>query len=640
MASCHEDEITVSSVDAKLKAYEKIFKEEFGTINVAQDWGFGSESTKVRTRSNGIDGAINVNGNQWTGAPAVEVPGEVNAIYDYVKYTLPEMDRLGHLYSTTAPENLNGYFVTQVRNGLNDDNKDKNANNSWVTNEGNYMNHLQIAFNSNPTMADLNGLSDQAGWNANESGWEHINNFNASQNANWANDQSELHGNTKVENKGAHDFAYHNSLDSKYHNNWILVDGYYITEDHRFANFYYVCFDFESMPDGVKTEFTFTGKNGSGVDQTGYNGKVDGYYSSVDDIKAAWTAAGTTTFTGADGAERNISEMKDITITGYEKGDKIVFPDDVHTDWIIRITKGAPGSTVDETNIPIDRPTTNQTTISVKETPRYWEERELIEQGRVICEDLGTITNPNVDVARQDIDFNDVVFDAYIYKVTTWTETIKEYPDGTTSSTEGEKTINYTTKIVLLAAGGTLPLTVADVDVHSAFGTGVTTIVNTIPEGGEAYGNNYVTRDPVELNSEFDEANDKHIRVYTQIKDIPIIVQVNTRVGVLELNAEVGKTPNKILVDIGTKWPKERKKINTVYLKFNDYVSSRYDCWNDNNNIDSGLLYYLDADVYQPLSTEAVRTYTDGQSTNINENSGPITTGGYQGGEYLVRRRN
>ena len=199
---------------AVLSKYNAAFIQAFGQPAPDQTWGFGTP-TKGLTRNNGIDGAINVNGNQWTGAPAVEVPGEVNAIYDYVKYTLPEMDRLGHVYSTTAPENLNGYFVTQVRNGLNDDNKDKNANNSWVTNEGNYMNHLQVAFNANPSMDDLNNATSHD----NKSGWEHINNFNASQNANWANDQSELHGNTKVENKGAHDFAYHNSLDSKYHNN-------------------------------------------------------------------------------------------------------------------------------------------------------------------------------------------------------------------------------------------------------------------------------------------------------------------------------------------------------------------------------------------------------------------------------------
>ena len=437
--------------------YNAAFIKAFGQPAPDQTWGFGTP-TKGITRNNGIDGAINVNGNMWTGAPEVEVPREVNAIYDYVKYTLPEMDRLGHVYSTTAPENLNGYFVTQVRNGLNNDNKDLAANNSWVTNEGSYMNHLQIAFNEDPSMNDLNGLSDQNGWNANDSGWEHINNFNASQNANWANDQSELHGNTKVENKGAHDFAYHNSLDSKYHNNWILVDGYYITSDHKYANYYYVCFDFESMPDGVKTEFSFSGKNDSGSYQTGYNGKVDGYYSSVNDILKAWEDAGITTFTGADGKQRNISEMKDITITGYEKGDKVVFPDDVHTDWIIRITKGAPTQIVNDYD------------------------------GRIMAEDLSANES-------SDFDFNDVVFD---YKVLT-----------------GQNKA----RVKLRAAGGTLELYVGGTltsdglitgghEVHREFGVSINTMVNTGAGSG--------TKDPDPF--EVDCADDDPINIKIWVK--------------------------------------------------------------------------------------------------------------------------
>ena len=70
------------------------------------------------------------------------------------------------------------------------------------------MDHLQIAFNQNPSMADLNTATSE-----NVSGWQHINNFNASANIDWGNPESAANGNTKVENKGAYDFAYHNSLD-------------------------------------------------------------------------------------------------------------------------------------------------------------------------------------------------------------------------------------------------------------------------------------------------------------------------------------------------------------------------------------------------------------------------------------------
>ena len=213
-----------------------------GPIAPDQDWGFGTAGTRAHA-----NGAIDVNGNEWTSCPAVDTPTEVNAIYEYVHHTLAEMDDLGYHYSTTAPQNINGYYVTQVRNGLNDDNNYPAFDGTSLEHVGAKMNFLQIKFDKDA------GFPVNQGQNA---GWEHINNFNGSTNANWSNDQSPLHGNTKVVDRGAYDFAYYSSLDSKFHNNWILVDGYYITEDHKYKDFYYVCFDFEGTPECV-TKFRF-----------------------------------------------------------------------------------------------------------------------------------------------------------------------------------------------------------------------------------------------------------------------------------------------------------------------------------------------------------------------------------------------
>ncbi len=145
----------------------------------------------------------------------------------------------------------------------------------------------------------------------------------------------------------------------------------------------------------------------------------------------------------------------------------------------------------------------------------------IVEQGRIFCEDLGTIG---------DFDFNDVVFDAKIHK------------DGTT-------------EITLLAAGGTLHLTVAGEEVHQLFGVEQKDMINT--------GLN--TREAVTFTAE-----DK----YEHLVDIPIIVrkQEGSNITSYQLTAEKGKAPQKICVPIGTKWCDEYVSITKAYPKFIDWV--------------------------------------------------------------------
>ncbi|MBP3845972.1 MAG: hypothetical protein J6E48_12665, partial [Prevotella sp.] len=76
---------------------------------------------------------------------------------------------------------------------------------------------------------------------------------------------------------------------------------------------------------------------------------------------------------------------------------------------------------------------------------------EVKEEGMIICEDLGNIG---------DFDFNDVVFYAKVWK-------------------------SGKTDIWLLAAGGTLDLTVAGREVHEAFGVSKSTMVNTMESTGK-----------------------------------------------------------------------------------------------------------------------------------------------------------
>lgn len=155
---------------------------------------------------------------------------------------------------------------------------------------------------------------------------------------------------------------------------------------------------------------------------------------------------------------------------------------------------------------------------------------------RIICEDLG---------ASDDFDFNDVVFDALI-------------KDGKTY-------------IKVLAAGGTLPLTVAGKEVHDIFGVSTTTMVNTQPNAHDATKTN---------KQEFviDQA-------YSSYKDIPVMVGVDananpmTNEGMTTLKAEKGAAPQKIAVDTNFYWCDEREQIETRYNNFDEYVGNSATLW-------------------------------------------------------------
>lgn len=614
LASCTDHDVEyVPIAQLKSEAYNQAFKEMIGgDVDPNQDWGFEDitapdsfdpeAAARANTRNNG---SINVNGNEWTGAPAVEVPGEVNAIYNYVKYTLPVMDQMGHHYATQVTDELNGYFVTQVRNGLNGDNVypltyDVNNPGREIENVGEKMNHLQIAFNRNHTMSDLNNATQANNWNT--SGWEHINNFNASQNANWANDQSELHGNTKVENEGAWDFAYHNSFDDKYHNNWILVDGYYITDDHRFQNFYYVCFDFESTPQCVsKLRFKYNGEE--------YPISVNGAYTAKEAVDqnlavTIWPGGVETTIhlgTDIDTSFKSgtAGVYNGLQVESIDNGDKMVYPDDIHTDWIIRITKG-----------PRNNNTNTTTTYRMKC-------KRLAVQGRVFCEDLG-------QAGLKDLDFNDIVYDARIW----WTYEFDRVFDGTTYTDKNWANFRYEAEICLLAAGGTISSKVAGKDVHGKFGVGVTTMVNTLDGHSDkdmvTWENMSAEKPSVTFTYDMTEiiaSNNGNI----SLNLIPIEVMWTNKdankgtmqtVGVLEAN--LGKVPHKICAPIGTVWPSERKNIKDTYPDFEAWATDRTTTSEFHNNpVDDNLYIGVNNGVPAGLPTtdaygREIRTVNDG----------------------------
>ena len=243
-----------------------------------------------------------------------------------------------------------------------------------------------------------------------------------------------------------------------------------------------------------------------------------------------------------------------------------------------------------EIQIPIEDPTITTTEI----TYNYWKTTQLIEQGRVFCEDLGKIST-------NDLDFNDVVFDAYIYKVEYSTEIlvdgqlVNEYPIDT----------QYINDIFLLAAGGTIPLSVAGVEVHNALGGKATsTIINTIIDDNGAYGNSWATNKPVQLTGD-----------YEGIVAIPIVIQYSNGTT-LTLDASAGEAPHKICVPIGTPWAQERKKVDDAYLDFQKYVSDKTEFWNGAKD-DSKLYHDIEYTYsYRRTGKELIDSTTERSSSS------------------------
>jgi hypothetical protein len=256
----------------------------------------------------------------------------------------------------------------------------------------------------------------------------------------------------------------------------------------------------------------------------------------------------------------------------------------------------------------------------------YWLKRELVgEPGRVFCEDLGRISS-------NDLDFNDVVFDAYVYKVTYITRTIVTDENGTVTTTDVETSTIYETAIVLLAAGGTLPLTVAGVEVHQALANASTsTIINTIENNEGSYGNTYL-KDvaPVRLTSVDAKGNSINVFPYSSIEAIPIKVK-QTDIAVLELSAEPGDAPHKICVPVGTKWAKERIKLRDAYPSFTDYVRDHtVQFWT--TGIAENL--YTSGTDYPVLPVVGMTKLRDGEGTTSSAN------GGYNTGDPVLSRKN
>lgn len=205
--------------------YSSNFIKKYGKPASDQDWGFGAyASTRSFTRSEFA------NQNQWhslfDNVPA-NVDMSPNGEHDKV---VAEFSKLRTGVTNTVNINWTEFYVYQVDRGT-------KAGNTYTAHDGqnqyyaaDKMNYLQTYVNG--TMEDYNNHVDGVRQ-------EHCNNFNA---ANNTNEVDGIKGAMMMRNSGTVDFSYHNSVDNKYHNEYIIIPGADI--DPSLAGFYYVGFDF------------------------------------------------------------------------------------------------------------------------------------------------------------------------------------------------------------------------------------------------------------------------------------------------------------------------------------------------------------------------------------------------------------
>lgn len=222
--SCNKNDIEpMTEAQIQEAKYTKAFQDAFGQINPNVNWGFDA----MTVYSGAVTRGHNVNRNEWgTGSGVggnVNVPTNVTAderelVFDYFN-KVRKNDK-------SVQVNWSDFFVSQV---YGNEGNTVDGSNQPVEDICSHMNQLLVRYGEGSIDANGNTVGD----------WEHVNDFNkGDHNAHW----NDIEGHTYMNNSGTLEFAYHNTTDSKYHNEYLIVAG--ATIDESLAGYYYVAFDF------------------------------------------------------------------------------------------------------------------------------------------------------------------------------------------------------------------------------------------------------------------------------------------------------------------------------------------------------------------------------------------------------------
>ena len=606
--SCSEKESEyVPLAQQKIETFEQVFKEVFGdNIDPYQDWGFEKGAVTIDpndssivvevidenadvayTRAMAFSGAgrtrtrtgdSDPKGNEWY--KNYDVPYALTyAQKDLVRKYFQQVQDPGG----PAPD-WSTFFVQQVYKGGTNVTSDSRTTEQYVAGNGdvviggNQMDRLTCANKekngnvhiNNYNNANCSGNSNIKHAGVYKDGYTPWTEDNYDRNKGWDNCVTENNNNLKEFNDtimlmvdcSTSYFGYQNSLQSSYTYNdmfrcvngdvimeWAHTNNITVPSDGDVSGMYFVGFDYEA---DLKHNLTDKAQSNSYLVTEVAEG-TPGAFQVPNKGDGKWYV---------DGAR-----------------------DHYYSDWIVRIVPGEPEP----------QPSYEYPIESLDE----WTQ---IESGRVFCEDLGRST-------REDLDYNDVVFDAIIFsnhtKYTKWkvtkvnnVETERVIIEGPTEATK------YYANVELLAAGGTIPITVMDYQVHSQFvePADIATMINTRDNNSTAYGS-FDERRPVQLGgveknftAKLADGSKKayNLKLFEIerpadgkfIRTIPIVSSFDGQ-QVAELTGNKGSVPRKFMAPIGTKWTSERKNISLAYPGFNAWVSGGAAPWSTNVNTDA-----------------------------------------------------
>ena len=599
---CSDDDEWMSYADAKVQAFDEAFTKIYGQIDPRQDWGFGIANQANYTRE------VNANANEWAdpdkayGGLLVPPPltdEQIAVVKEYFQTVQ---------YPDYEDPHWTNYFIQQVYKGGTDAKTGTNPatnkpyslekymaadGNTYIIGSNN-MDHLAAIrsdvvdhnYNFNHGDCSLNETVLDNGGNANDGPW-HSDKItymkeSTTESFGYYNSNGSVR---RTEYTGLVSFqTIINALGSKAN---CLNDGW---------NRSFMGFDFEQMVgDEIYAKVGY-GDNPNAWAYYTYNGQQYHYLNSnmnmyCGDLKEF------NDLNGVDIAGLLSQGYLPVSGSADKKWVKVGgCADGYYSDWIVTLTE-AKTPTKRKGNVLLVKEESGSYTGSVE----YWRKGKVT-RGRIFCEDLARDD-------RGDIDFNDAVFDAYIYDVEVTKKMFKS--DGSEIRTMSEGADKFT-QIDVLACGGTLPLTIAGTEVHSLFGVSTTTMVNTI-------GKNSVLR---EGYSDHNVKTIPRAPYYESLSGIKVAVKVNDK-EVMELNNydNLGKAPHMICVPLGTPWPQERVAIgpekngptdDCAFPDFANYVGNA--SLNPWDNINQGKVYewnYIPEDKSRVIDIEEMYIQKD-----------------------------
>lgn len=635
LTSCTHDDIEYTSLyEEKTQNFEKVFKDLYGTIDPNHDWGFTPYVFDGITTTNGtraLTRGHDADANEW--AAEWVVPNALtNAQKDKVRRWFQQ-----HKNPQGVSFSYKDFFVQQVYKG------GDNTTNSLSPEKYTAANGDLITGSNNMDFLTCGSYSEGASTEHNQGRnfYDHINNFNKGT-YNSGGTVNVLNNGQPINNGSTHPdqimlmvdsksncFGYWNSNGSVgYNDKYVIIPGDVIQEwdsnggsDANVSGMFFVGLDYDQRVESAYSDKWYIGPDGNRYHYLISN--TNQYCGLVEKRDPEPTGADAQKLLDDGYLPADDTNKTWVKLTSCADG--------FYSDWIIRVIPGTKKSSGGNQEKEEEKTTTSN---------KYSAKRhEIIAIGRVFVEDLYNAT-------RADIDYNDAVFDAII-----WKESDIVVNKAAQDTIESESNIKYTVEIALLAAGGTIPMTIAGStknehgfgDVHSAFGVGLTTIVNTVGEASNVFGSmvtgknyayhkfDYTTEiDALIREKGYVTLNDIPIDVVWTSNNVPVAARLNNKQTTYKKDAEgkllydknhkaipdeesdEARVPHILQVPIGTAWPQERVNIGLKdegpYHNFPDYVSNHdVEFWNkdySNDDISEIVIdpFYLYADNPSPLA--------------------------------------